>query len=155
MPLRRFRCQECRHLFRPTARCLAEVQGRHVTSALRELATLVGSAWPYETAVGILKRLSGVHLSDERLRQLTNEQGSFLAHQQQSHAELLLADAINLPLLRRERALTKPAAKSAPPEWLLVRLDGGWVPPPISDASTLLGMLTKELPDDLRGIERL
>ena len=128
VPLRRLRCQQCRHLFRPAARCLAEVQGSNVTPALRELAALVGSAWPYETAAGILKRLSGVQLSDERLRQLTNEQGSCLARQQQAHAQQVLADAIDLPLLRRERALTESAANSAPPEWLLVGLDGGWVP---------------------------
>jgi transposase len=128
VPLKRRRCLTCGRLFRPAASCLAEVQGCNVTPALRELAALVGSAWPYETAAGVLKRLSGVHLSDERLRQLTNEQGSCLARQHQDHAQQVLAEAINLPLIRRERALTAPAAKSEPPEWLQVGLDGGWVP---------------------------
>ncbi len=128
VPLRRLRCQQCRHLFRPAACCLAEVQGYNVTPVLRDLAALVGSAWPYETAAGVLNRLSGVHLSDERLRQLTNEQGSCLARQQQAQAQQVLADAVNLPLIRRERALTEPFVTSAPPEWLQVGLDGGWVP---------------------------
>ena len=68
--------QACRQLFRPAERCLAEVKGHNVTPDLRDLAALVGSSWPYETAAGVLKRLSGVQLSDERLRQITNEQGS-------------------------------------------------------------------------------
>lgn len=128
VPLKRQRCLSCRRLFRPAAAYLAEVQGYNVTPALRELAALVGSAWPYETAAGVLKGLSGVQLSGERLRQLTNEQGSGLALQHQEAAQQVLGDAINLPLIRRERAQTGPAAKSAPPEWLQVGLDGGWVP---------------------------
>ncbi len=82
VPLRRLRCQQCGHLFRPAERCLAEVKGHNITPDLRELAARAGSSWPYETAAGVLKQLSGVHLSDERLRQLTNEQGSLLAKQQ-------------------------------------------------------------------------
>lgn len=128
VPLKRRRCLTCRRLFRPAASCLAEVQGHNVTPALRDLAALVGSSWPYETAASVLHRLSGVQLSDERLRQLTNEQGSLLARQHQEQAQQVFADAINLPLIRRERALTESAAKTEPPQWLQVGLDGGWVP---------------------------
>jgi len=128
VPLKRWRCLTCRRLFRPAASCLAEVQGSNVTPALRELAALVGSAWPYATAAGILQRLSGVQLSDERLRHLTNEQGTCLARQQQAHAERLLADAVNPTLIRRERAETSSAAPAPQPEWLQVGLDGGWIP---------------------------
>jgi hypothetical protein len=45
------------------------------------LAALVGNLWQYEAAAGVLKRLSGVQLSAERLQQLTNEQDSALARQ--------------------------------------------------------------------------
>lgn len=128
VPLKRLRCGQCRQRFRPALSCLSAVQGCNVTPALRDLAALVGSSWPYETAAGVLKRLSGVQLSDERLRQLTNEQGSGLARQQQEHAQQVLTDAINLPLHRLERAQNTPAAESEPPEWLQVGLDGGWVP---------------------------
>jgi hypothetical protein len=54
--------------FARKTRCLAAVKGQNVTADLRELAALVGSSWPSETAAGVLKRLSGVHLSDERVR---------------------------------------------------------------------------------------
>jgi rubredoxin len=58
VPLKRLRCQQCHHLFRPAERCLAEVKGHNVTPDLQDLAALVGSSWPYETAAGVLKRLS-------------------------------------------------------------------------------------------------
>ena len=58
VPLKRLRCQVCCQLFRPAERCWAEVKGHNVTPDLRELAALVGSSWPYETAAGVLKRRS-------------------------------------------------------------------------------------------------
>jgi len=58
VPLKRLRCQACRQLFRPAERCLTEVKGHNVTQGLRDLAALVGSSWPYETAAGVLKRRS-------------------------------------------------------------------------------------------------
>jgi hypothetical protein len=118
----------CRHLFRPAERCLAQVQGHNVTPALRELAALVGSSWPYETAAGVLKRLSGVQLSDERLRQLTNEQGNTLAKQQQSEAQQVLEEAVSMEQIRTQRAQSQAEAKQEPPQWLQVGLDGGWLP---------------------------
>ena len=126
--LQRRRCQQCWQWFRPADACLAEVRGHNITPELRELAGLVGSSWPYETAAGVLKRLSGVQLSDERLRQLTNEQGSLLAKQQQERAQQVLADAISPQLIRQERAQAEPAAQPDQPPWLQVGLDGGWVP---------------------------
>jgi hypothetical protein len=128
VPLKRQRCQHCGQRFRPADTCLAEVWGHNITPDLRELASLVGSSWPYETAAGVLQRLSGVQLSDERLRQLTNEQGWALAQQQQAHAQQLLSDAISLPQIRRERAKPAPTAPPSPPQWLQVGLDGGWLP---------------------------
>lgn len=128
VPLRRLRCQECRHLFRPAARCLAEIQGHTITPGLRELAALVGSSWPYATAAEVLKQLCGVSLSDERLRQLTIEQGKLLAQHQQSEAQRVLNEAVSLPQIRRERAQSVPLSKQGEPAWLQVGLDGGWVP---------------------------
>lgn len=126
--LKRQRCQQCCQRFRPADACLAEVRGHNITPELRELAGLVGSSWPYETAAGVLKRLSGVQLSDERLRQLTNEQGSTLAKQQQAQAQQILSDAISLPQIRAQRAQQAPKARLEPPQWLQVGLDGGWLP---------------------------
>jgi DNA-directed RNA polymerase subunit RPC12/RpoP len=68
VPLRRLRCQSCGHRFLPAEHWLAEVKGHNVTADLPEVAALVGSSWPYETAASVLKHLSGVQLSDERLR---------------------------------------------------------------------------------------
>lgn len=65
LALKRLRCQQCRHFFRPTDPVLAEVAGQNVAPQLRELAALVGSSWPYETAAGVLKQLSGVQVSRE------------------------------------------------------------------------------------------
>lgn len=128
VPLRRLRCLQCGQLFRPAEHCLAAVKGHNVTADLRELAALVGSSWPYETAAGVLKRLSGVHLSDERLRQLTNEQGSILAKQQQTQARHVLQEAVCMSQIRAQREASGHTPKQKQPELLQVGLDGGWLP---------------------------
>lgn len=128
VPLKRLRCLRCRRLFCPAASCLAEVRGHNVTPTLRELAALVGSSWPYETAASVLQRLSGVQLSDERLRQLTNEQGRRLSAQDQTQAQRLLEEAVNPVQIRDERKPRAEPARGASAEWLQVGLDGGWVP---------------------------
>lgn len=116
VPLKRGRCQQCGQWFRPAEACLAEVKGHNITEDLGELAALVGSSWPYETAAGVLKRLSGVQLSDERLRQLTNEQGRTLAKQQQAHAQQVLQEAVSMPRIRAQRSQSHPQAGQEPPE---------------------------------------
>jgi hypothetical protein len=126
--LRRYRCQQCQQFFRPADRCLSERKGHNITPDLQELAALVGSSWPYETAAGVLEQLSGVQLSDERLRQLTNEQGAMLAKQQQSEAQEVLKEAISLPVLRHQREQSHTCRRLEPPEWLQVGMDGGWLP---------------------------
>jgi hypothetical protein len=128
VPLKRMRCQGCRHLFRPAECCLAEVKGFNVTSELRDLAALVGSSWPYETAASVLKKLSGVQLSDERLRQLTNEQGSALAKQQHAQAQQVLKEAVDMSQIRSQRVQAHGNMQREQPEWLQVGLDGGWLP---------------------------
>jgi hypothetical protein len=127
-PLKRLRCQVCCHLFRPAERCLAEVKGHNVTPDLRELAALVGSSWPYETAAGVLKRLSGVQLSDERLRQITNEQGKAVANEQREQAEQVLQEAVSMEQIRAQRTQATSSRTEQQSEWLQVGLDGGWLP---------------------------
>jgi hypothetical protein len=127
VPLKRLRCHQCHQLFRPAESCLAEVQGHNVTPDLRELAALVGSSWPYETAAGVLNQLSGVQVSDERLRQLTNEQGSILAQQQHEQAQQVLHESVSMELIRAQRD-HKASVRKNHLEWLQVGLDGGWVP---------------------------
>ncbi len=127
VPLKRVRCQQCGHGFRPADAWLAAVKGQNITERLRDLAVLVGSSWPYETAAGVLNQLSGVQLSDERLRQLTNEQGSDLAHHQQSEAQQILQEAVSMTQIRAQREHDHPAEKEEQAEWLQVGLDGGWL----------------------------
>jgi hypothetical protein len=115
VPLRRQRCQACGQRFRPAASWLVDVKGHNVTSDLRELAALVGSSWPYETAAGVLKQLSGVHLSDERLRQITNEQGSTLAKQQREQAQQVLTEAVNIEQIRAQRVHIESDGKQVQP----------------------------------------
>jgi hypothetical protein len=71
---------------------------------------------------------SRVALSDERLRQITNEQGQTLAKAQREQAEQVLQEAVSMEQIRAQREQSFPASKQIPPEWLQVGLDGGWVP---------------------------
>lgn len=127
MPLKRLRCQQCNRRFRPAESCLAEVFGHNITEDLRELAALVGCSWPYETAAGVLNHLSGVQLSDERLRHLTNQQGRTQAKLHQHEAELVLQEAVNMQQIREQREHPS-SGNLQPPEWLQIGLDGGWIP---------------------------
>jgi len=68
-----------------------------------------------------------VQLSDERLRQMTNEQGQQQARQQQEQAEQLLQEAVNMIRIRTEREHPRPLARPEPSAWLQGGLDGGWV----------------------------
>lgn len=72
------------------------MQGHDITADLRALAVLVGSSWLYETVAGVLKRLSGVHISDKRLRQISYEQGSALAKQQREQAQQGVKKAVDM-----------------------------------------------------------
>lgn len=126
--LKRLRCSACCQLFRPAEQCLAEVKGQNVTPDLRELAALVGSSWPYETAAGVLKRLSGVQLSDERLRQITNEQGKVVAKDQEEQAEQVLQEAVSMQQIRAQRTQADSSGAQGKAECLQVGLDGGWLP---------------------------
>jgi hypothetical protein len=126
--LKRVRCAHCGQRYRPADACLTEVKGHNVTDELRELAALVGCSWSYEVAAGVLKRSSGVQLSDERLRQLTNEQGNALAQQQQEHAQQLLKEAVTAQTIRKQRGQHDPQRPEEQAQWLQTGLDGGWIP---------------------------
>lgn len=126
--LRRVRCEQCGQRYRPADRCLAVIKRSNVTPELRELAALVGCSWPYESAANVLKQLSGVQLSDERVRQLTNEQGSMVAKQQKDKAEEVVTEAVNMTQIRAQRARQGSGNQEEPAEWLQVGLDGGWIP---------------------------
>lgn len=104
------------------------VEPSNATPNLRDLAALVGSSWPYETAAGVLNRLSRVQISDEQLRQLTNEQGSIVAHQQQEQAQQVLQEVVNMEQIQVQRTHSVPVEKQDRPECLQVGLEGGWVP---------------------------
>ncbi|HEU5376634.1 MAG TPA: hypothetical protein VFV38_14455 [Ktedonobacteraceae bacterium] len=126
--LSRVRCEACGQRYRPADRCLEEVKGVNVTPELCRLAALVGCSWPYESAAGVLKPLSGVQICDERVRQLTNEQGSLLAKQQGKEAREVLAEEVNMTHIRGQREQERVSRTEAVPEWLQVGLDGGWIP---------------------------
>jgi len=69
-----------------------------------------------------------VSLSDERLRQLTNEQGRAVAKAQREQAEQVLKEAVNMEQIRAQREQSSHMYKQVPPHWLQVGLDGGWLP---------------------------
>lgn len=69
-----------------------------------------------------------MQISDERLRQITNEQGSVLAKQQHEQAQQVLQEASSMPQIRAQRAQRSQGVKQEQAEWLQVGLDGGWLP---------------------------
>lgn len=76
----------------------------------------------------MLKPLSGGHVSDERLRPLTNEVGSAEAKRQQQEAKALVQEAVNRQELRTQRESSAQRTKQDVPEGMQAGLDGGWLP---------------------------
>ncbi len=128
--LRRKLCLQCGQRFRPAQGCFASLTGHNITAQLRELAALVGSSWPYETAADVLKRMTGAHISDERLRQLTNEQGSAVAEQLRCEAMHKVEPTIQQIRAERDEEARCKERRTVlkEPHWLQVGLDGGWIP---------------------------
>lgn len=124
--LRRLRCEGCGRRFRPADAFLASLDGSNVTSRLRAACVLAGSSWPYTTAALVLQGLCGAAISAEWVRQLTNAVGNQEARVQREAAQALVAPP--LALSATERQPQRTAADTAPPEHLLVALDGGWIP---------------------------
>jgi hypothetical protein len=67
-----------------------------------------------------------VQISDERLRQITNQQGSVTAKNQREQAQQILQEAVSMRQIRALR--TQKEGKPEPLAWLQVGLDGGWLP---------------------------
>lgn len=126
--LRRQRCTKCGKRFRPAQGCLSSLKGQTITAQLQELAALVGCSWPYEAAAGVLKELCGAVISDERLRQITNQRGKAQADKQLQEAEQVVNPTMQD--IRKQRDQERRAKSQKPPkvQWLQVGLDGGWVP---------------------------
>jgi hypothetical protein len=70
----------------------------------------------------------GVQLSDERLRQITNEQGKAVANEQREQAEQVLQEAVSMEQIRAQRTQASSSRAEEQSEWLQVGLDGGWLP---------------------------
>jgi hypothetical protein len=90
-----------------------------VKGDLQDLAALVCSSCPYETTAEVLTRLTGLYLLNERLRQLTNEQGSALAKQQREQTQEVLQEAVSMEQIRAQRIPSTPEVKHD---------QAGWVP---------------------------
>lgn len=128
VPLKRLRCQVCHHLFRPAERCLAEVKGP--TSRLSCV-----SSPPWWVVRGRMKQRRecsnggvGAQLSDESLRQLTNERGRAVAKEQCEQAEQVLQEAVSMQQIRTQREQSSGVSQPVAADCLQVGLDGGWVP---------------------------
>ncbi len=111
----RRRCRDCGAVYQPLDAALHAAGPGRATAVLAEIAVLAGSSWPFATAAWVLERLSGVPVSAEWIRQLSERAGATRGQQQAEAAEALYTGEVPLPV---------PAP---PPEELLVALDGGWV----------------------------
>ena len=69
-----------------------------------------------------------MQLSDERLRQITNEQGKAVANEQREQAEQVLQEAVSMEQIRAQRTQASSSRAEEQSEWLQVGLDGGWLP---------------------------
>ena len=129
LQVRRLRCEDCGHRFRPADPFLARLDGCAATARLRTAAALAGSSWPYHTAALVLRELCGAHISAESVRQLTIAAGQREARTQAEAAARLVAPTAADVRTERASALARGCdGADAAPARLLVGLDGGWVP---------------------------
>jgi hypothetical protein len=61
-------------------------------------------------------------------RQITNEQGTTIANEQQEQAEQVLQEAMNMKQVRAQRTQASSSLREGQPESLQLGLDGGWLP---------------------------
>ncbi len=66
-----------------------------------------------------------MQISDERLRQITNEQSRAVAREQREQVEQTLLEAVSMEQIRARRTRTSSSHAEEPPEWLQVGPDGG------------------------------
>jgi hypothetical protein len=78
---RRFRGLGCWQRWCPANQRFTELKGGTISQPLQEAARLSGCSWPYRVASGLLKRLSGAHISAEEIGLLTNQGGKQRAAQ--------------------------------------------------------------------------
>ena len=138
----RERCLACGQRFRPAQTCLAELEGGNVTPELGAACALAGASWAYATAARVLQDLCGAQVSHEEVRRWTVRLGRREAAAQRQEAERLLAltaeqvraerdaqaRARRMQRMQRMQRMGEPVPAVAPPERLLVGLDGGWLP---------------------------
>jgi hypothetical protein len=126
VPLRRLRCRACRTRFRPAAPAFAALAGRQVTPALARLCAEAAMTWPFAQAASVVQRLCGARVSAETVRQVVRTAGSAEAQAQHAAAEHVLAPT--MAQVRAERDQQVRGQTPEPPAFLLVGMDGGWVP---------------------------
>jgi hypothetical protein len=134
--LRRQRCRSCQRRFRPAHGCLAALGREQVTPELATACALAGASWPYATAAGVLRHLSGVQISAEEVRRQTVRAGQRTAAAQQAEAEQVLRPTAADVRAERDRQAAQdraaraghPPTLAVVPARLIVGLDGGWVP---------------------------
>lgn len=128
LTLRRLRCEGCGARFRPAEAFVATLGGVNITARLREACVLAGSSWPYQTAALVLRTLCGAEISAESVRLLTNAAGQVAARDEALAAARMIAPTAAEIRAERAALLREVLPPAAPPERLLVGLDGGWVP---------------------------
>lgn len=127
--VRRLRCLSCRHRFRPAAPALAALGGANLTARLRAACVQAGSSWPYATAATVLHDLCGATVSAEQVRRATVAAGQQEARRQHAAATALVTPTLSAVRAERDQAVRAPAElPRTQPAWLVVGLDGGWVP---------------------------
>jgi len=96
---------------------------------LRAACVQAGSSWPYATAARVLFAVCGATVSAEQIRRVTVAAGVQEAQRQVQVATQAVTPTMAAVRAEREQALRGPVQPmTAAPDWLLVGLDGGWVP---------------------------
>lgn len=123
---RRRRCRACRTRFRPAAPAFARLAGRQVTPALARLCAEAAMTWPFAQAASVVQRPCGARVSTETVRQVSRTAGSAEAQAQQAAAQHTLTPT--MARVRAERDQQVRGQPPATPTFVLVGMDGGWVP---------------------------
>ena len=129
VPLRRLRCRTCRRRFRPAAPALTALASGNLTGGVRAACVQAGCSWPYAAAARVLFDLCGATVSAEQIRRVTVAAGGQEAQRQAQVATQVVTPTMAAVRAEREQGLRAPVPPvAAAPDWLLVGLDGGWVP---------------------------
>ena len=77
----RRKCQDCQHTFSvstPLLEATHPLDDSNVTQALRKIAILCGSSWPFRQAADVLHELTGVRLSFGHIRWLCADEAEIV-----------------------------------------------------------------------------